>query len=132
MIPYVNSRLVMWAEWVLKGQDSGLGYPKECPYTRLMARSGGGGYQPNFDSDSREVDEVLAKLKQEQPALYRTTHLFYGIDFKSGKAFSINLTSQQIAKTLECHRDTVYSNLDRAHRLILDGFLENDAIAHVR
>lgn len=132
MIPYVNSRLVLWSEWVLKREASALGYPRECPYTRLMARAGGAGYKPDIDGDAMEVDKALVKMKPHHPKIYRALHLFYGIDFKNGKAIPVMLTKEMIAKDLECHRDTVYSFLDRGHVMLLDAFHENDVIAHRR
>lgn len=132
IIPYVNSRLVLWAEWVLKREDGATGFPRECPYTRLVARAGGSGYQPDVDGDAMEVDKALSIIKQNHPIVYRALHLFYGVEFKSGKAVSVMMTKDMVAKDIGCHRDTVYSYLDRGHRMLLDAFHENDVIAHRR
>lgn len=129
---YVNSRLVMWSEWVLKREAGSLGYPRECPYTRLMQRSGGAGFKPDLDSDAMEIDKILTDLKKSDPKIFRVTHLFYGIEFKSGKVVPMSMTKEMIAKDLGIHRDTVYNHLDKAHRLILDGLHERDPIAHIR
>lgn len=132
MIGYVNSRCVLWSEWELKREASALGFPRECPYTRLVARAGGSGYQPDIDGDAMEVATALSKIKLHHPKIYRAIHLFYGIEFKNGHAVAVMLTKEMIAKDLECHRDTVYSYLDRGHVMLLDTFHENDVIAHRR
>lgn len=132
MINYVNTRMVLWSEWVLKREDGATGYPRECPYTRLVARGGGSGFVMDVDGDAMEVDKALSELKKHHPKIYRTLHLFYGVDFKGGKAVSVILTKEMIAKDIDCHRDTIYSYLDRGHVLLLDAFHENDVIAHRR
>lgn len=132
MIPYVNSRLVLWSEWELKREAGAIGYPRECPYTRLMARSGGAGYQPDVDSDAMEIAAILSGFKQHHAKIYRALHLFYGIEFKQGRAYVVRLTKEQIAHDLGCCRDTFYAWLDRGHVMILDALHENDAIAHRR
>lgn len=132
MIGYVNNRLVMWSEWVARRDDAGLGFPKECSYTRLMQRSGGAGYQPEFASEALEIDRAMTALKKRDPQMFRAVHLFYGIEFKQGKALTVRMTKEQIAKDLGRHRDTVYDWIDRAHRVILDALHEVDPIAHMR
>lgn len=132
MHTYINTRLVLWSEWILKRDVGAAGYPKECPYTRLVMRSGGAGYQPDFDDDAHEIDNILVTFKREDKDLFRIVHLFYGVDFKSGKAVCVNVSAPLIAKEVGCHRDTVYAKLDKAHRLILDALHENDVIAHLR
>ncbi|HAJ71372.1 MAG TPA: hypothetical protein DCO68_04780, partial [Methylophilaceae bacterium] len=76
MNKHVNDRMVIWSEWVIRKDDGNLGYPKECPYTRRIARSGGMGYQPNFNDDSIEIDRCLAKIKKDHPIIFRALHLF--------------------------------------------------------
>jgi len=132
IIQYVNSRMVLWSEWALKREDGSIGFPSECPYTRLVARSGGSGYKPDVDGDAMEVDKALSAIKKDLPKIYRCLHLFYGIDFRSGHPVPVMLTKEMIAKDLQCHRDTVYSYLERGSRLLLDAFHENDVIAHRR
>lgn len=130
---YVNKRMVDWANWSLKREDGSLGFPKQCSYTKLAASGGGSGYVPDLDSDAMEVDRIMAKLKSSHPNIYRTLHMFYGIDFKNGKAIPTNTSSAQLlAFEFKCHRDTVYNYLDQGHRLMLDGFHENDVLAHIR
>jgi hypothetical protein len=132
MIPYINSRMVLWSEWVMRREDGALGYPKECPYTRLMARSGGSGYQPNFDSDAREIDNALAEIKKKNIAHFSAIVNFYGVDIRNGHAYSISVDAKQLATQLSIHKDTLYSWIDKCHRDILDLLHENDAIAHRR
>lgn len=132
MIDYVNSRLVVWSEWIVRREDEGLGFPKECCYTRLVARSGGAGYQPDFTSDAQEIDSIMTKFKNHDADKFRALHLFYGVEFKQGKTITVSMNQKQIAADLGRHRETVSNWLDEGHRFILDGLLESDAIAHVR
>jgi hypothetical protein len=97
-----------------------------------MQRSGGAGFQPDLDLDAMEIDKIITELKKSDPKIFRVTHLFYGVEFKSGKAVTVSMTKEMIAKDLSCHRDTVYNYLDKAHRLILEALHTNDAIAHLR
>lgn len=129
---YVNERMIDWSYWILKRDGGAQGYPKECPYTRLVARGGVRGFVPDLDSNSVEVDKILCNIKKLNKEVYRVMHLFYGVDFKSGKAVCVHSSAVTIAQDLQCHRDTVYAHLERGHRLMLDGFHENDVIAHVR
>jgi hypothetical protein len=132
MINYINSRLVSWSWYELKSADNGLGFPSECPYTRLMARSGGAGYHSDTNDNDQELGEIMAKLKRSEPLLFRATHLFYGVEYKNGKAISTMVTKEQIAKELKISRDTLYTWLHKSHVFILDALHEHDVIAHLR
>lgn len=129
---YINSRLVIWSEWELKREEGALGYPTECPYTRLVQRSGGAGFKPDFDSDAYEISLILIKIKNINPEIYRVLHLFYGVEFSNGQVKAVSMTRDAIAKDIKCHRDTVYNYIDKGHKLIMDFLHENDVIAHLR
>lgn len=132
MIPYVKSRMLMWSEWVLKREAGALGYARECPYTRLMQRSGGAGYQPDIDGDAMEVDAALCQFKKSHPQVFRAMHLYYGIEFSGSKAISITMTRAMIAADLKIHPDTLSERLNAGHRMLMDTFLENDTVGYMR
>ena len=129
---YVNHRMQIWAEWELRKQDNGLGFPKQCSYTRLAMRSGGAGYQPDFDSDAYEISNILLDIKKQDKRIYRVLHLFFGVEYRNGKPVNVMMTKDTIANDLQCHRDTVYAWLEKGSRMVLDGLMNNDALAHVR
>lgn len=130
---YVTKRMVQWSDWALKREDGSLGYPKQCSYTRLAASGGGSGYIPDLDSDAMEVDKILISIKKQDAKIFRVLHMFYGIEFKNGHAVpTATSTAALLAVEFGCHRDTVYSLLEKGHRLIMDGFHENDVLAHIR
>lgn len=107
---YIKARLNQWAEWSLQRSSGGLGYPRECPYTRMQARSGGGFVSPDIDVDAMEIESAVSEL----PEPFRTTvRVFY---VAPG-------TVEQKAADLRCHRDTVHSRIQRAHIIIL-GWLD--------
>lgn len=130
---YVNKRMVQWADWALKREGGALGYPKQCSYTRLAASGGTAGYIPDLDSDAMEVDGILANIKLADAKVYRVLHMFYGVDFEKGHAVpTMTSTAALLAKEFGCHRDTLYAWLEKGHRLLMDGFHENDVLAHIR
>jgi hypothetical protein len=130
---YVTKRMVQWADWSLKRDAGALGYPKQAPYTRLAANGGTSGYIPDLDSDAMEVDKIMSKIKIDDSKTYRVLHMFYGIDFEKGHAVpTLKSTAALLAAEYGCHRDTLYAWLEKGHRLLMDGFHENDVIAHIR
>lgn len=130
---YVTKRMGKWADWVLKREDGSLGYPPQSPYTRLAAGGGNSGYIPDLDSDAIEVDKILISIKKQDAKIFRVLHMFYGIEFKNGHAVpTATNTAALLAVEFGCHRDTLYNWLEKGHRLILDGFHENDVLAHIR
>jgi hypothetical protein len=130
---YINKRMVMWATWVLKRESGSLGYPTQCPYTRLAASGSSAGYVPGLDSDAMEVDKILTKIKKQDEKVFRVLHMFYGVAFEKGHAVpTMTSTAALLAAEYGCHRDTLYAWLEKGHRLLMDGFHENDVIAHVR
>lgn len=106
MILYVNTRLNGWAEWVASGKRVvGLGYPSQCSYTRLSGRSDCVG-SPEFDEDAWEMEQAVQRL----PADLKQLVIVFYLETSSG---------EQKAKRLHCHRDTMYSRLNRAHNELL-------------
>lgn len=130
---YISRRMTEWSDWLLKREEGALGFPKQCSYTRLAASGGSAGFTPGTDSDAMEVDAIMAQIKLANPKIYRVLHMFFGVDFKDGRPVptAIN-TAQLLAVEYGCHRDTLYTWLDQGERMLLDGFHENDVLAHIR
>lgn len=104
---YINSRLNLWALWSAQRTSGGLGFPRECSYTRLAARTSSGFISPNFNEDAWLVEQAVQSLPVY---LKETVKSFY---LETG-------TIDQKAKDLHCERRTVYSRIDRAHDHIMD------------
>lgn len=112
MIPYMNVRGNQWAEWWWRREASGLGFPKESPYTRLQAR-GGNGYQLTTDEAAWEFHRAVHSLSEDLQ--------------KAMLAFYINKgTIEQRAKDCGCSQVYLYRLVDRAHVQIL-GWLNDEA-----
>ena len=72
----IEQRLGRWAQWVLTRESGGLGYPRECPYTRLMAR-GGSGFIPGLDAEAMQIETAVCELKKENAELHQVIHVRY-------------------------------------------------------
>lgn len=65
MIVYINDRLNQWADWRLRRDDNGIGYPRQCPYTRMATNSGGGFYSPEINEAAIEIDQAVCALRDD-------------------------------------------------------------------
>ena len=66
----LDIRLANWADWVMRREDGGLGFPKECPYTRLQGRSEGG-FVPTESCDAWVIEKAVSALKLADAALWQ-------------------------------------------------------------
>ena len=117
---YVAGRLVKWAEWSARREDSGLGYPRQCCYTNLMPRTGSSSQTPEFADECFETECCVIALRASDHQLYEVIVLTY-----KKRLWTVD----QKIKSLGCVKDTYYRRIDSAHRLIL-GYL-NDLAAGV-
>lgn len=107
---YIRERLAKWGEWSARRESGGLGFPRECSYTRLQARSGEGfAASPDVDSDAMDTERAVNELPEH---LRDTVRAYY---VKPG-------TVEQKARDLRCGRDTVYSRIERALPLLAEWF----------
>lgn len=67
----LDRRLNNWAEWNLRREDSGIGFPRECSYTRLQISTSGGGYMPIIESDAWLIEHAVITLGQAYPILHQ-------------------------------------------------------------
>jgi len=111
---YIKTRMQQWAEWAAMRESGALGYPRECSYTRMQARSGSSGFHsPDIDMEAMEIEDAVRVL----PEYLRATVREYYV--KGG-------TVEQKAKVLCCHRDTLYARINQAH-LIISGWLSSSS-----
>lgn len=115
---YVINRLNQWAIWSIRRQDSGLGYPKQVPYTNLMPRTASTNFSPDIAEECFEVEKCVTELRFESDELYAVIVLHY---------VQVNMTLEQKLSHLGCCKKTYYNKIDKSHRLIL-GWL-NDLAA---
>jgi DNA-directed RNA polymerase specialized sigma24 family protein len=105
---YIKTRLQQWAEWSAMRESGAVGYPRECSYTRMQARSGAPGFfTPDLDEDAMDVEKAVRELPDYLRATVREYYVAPG-------------TVEQKAKSLCCNKNTIYLRLERAHALISD------------
>lgn len=112
---YINTRCNQWADWYVRRQASGLGYPRECPYTRLQAR-GGDGYQLTVDEAAWEIHQAIHGLIEEEKLAVKSFYLVSG-------------TIEHKIRVAGCSIPTLYRRIDRAHNRIMEWL--NDLAAGV-
>jgi hypothetical protein len=120
MLTYINSRLNQWAEWCRRREDGGLGFPRECSYARLQARSSSAGYIPIDDGEAWEIERAVQHLRLVFPQLHQVVTLFY----------RRTMTGEQMARECECCRDTLYHRLHMSHVEIMNWIHDECAREH--
>jgi hypothetical protein len=113
---YVISRLNAWAEWSIRRQDSGLGYPKSVSFTNQMPKGGFGAITPDIAEECFEVERCVMALAYVNRDLYTVIDLSY----------RRTLTCDQRCKEAGCVKSTFYLKLGRAHQMVL-GYLNDIA-----
>lgn len=106
---YIKQRLVRWGEWNARRESGGLGFPRECPYTRMQARSGPGISSPEIDQEAIDTERAVTEL----PDYLRETVRAY---------FVATGTVEQTARHLRVSRDTVYARIKRSLLLLSEWF----------
>lgn len=104
----IQMRLVRWAEWVVRLGSGAMGYPRECSYTRMQARSDAGFCSAEVDLESSDTEKAVQLLPQP---FKRTVQVYY---LHGG-------TRMQQAKMLGCHVRTMERRILLAHGMIQDG-----------
>jgi len=107
VIEYINTRCNQWAEWRERKAANGLGFPRECVYTRLTPRDPTGAFDPNVDESAWEVDQAIRALPDY---LNRSVVEFY---LRNG-------TVDQKARAVGCAPRTLFDRIHMAHNHILD------------
>lgn len=114
MILHINDLLNRWAEWSTRRASSGMGYPRQCIYTRMTV-SCSPMMSPEIDEEAWAVEQAVQNLKQFKQIQHRVIVEIY---LRKG-------TSEQKAKELGCGRQTMYDRLHQAHISIMDWMNEN-------
>lgn len=112
---YVVFRINQWAQWVMRRDDGGLGYPKQVPYTNLMPRTHNANITPEMSEECFEVEQCVTALRIVDEELYAVLVLSY---------VQINMTLEQKLKKLGCCKQTYYNKVERCHRMIYDYLLD--------
>lgn len=115
MIDYINTRCAQWAAWRRRKDDNGLGFPRECPYTRLQAR-GGSGYNHVTDEAAWEIECAVRSLDDQLKKVIEVIYLGKG-------------TSRDKARDCRCAESTMFERVHRAHLRIMEWL--NDEAAGV-
>lgn len=63
-LTYIQIKILMWADWRVRRDNGGLGYPKKCAFVRTT--SGGGFWTPEMDSECYAVDQQISALAAER------------------------------------------------------------------
>lgn len=118
MIEEVDRRLHNWARWVSGGMAGGLGYAS----LDLTGVRGGGADGAVIPTNAIEASATHDEVQRLSSELRRTVELYYQ-----------RTTSRAgLSLLLCCSVSTVDARLSRAHRQLMDAFLEADSRAAER
>ena len=123
MIEYINHRLVIWAEWAIRRDDGGLGWPRQAHYTKAVLSHTRGNVE-EINEQAMEMERAVLALGGAQPVLVKAVMEFYR---KGGSV-------EYKARMLGVCRDTLYTRLHQSH-IWLMGWLQDqddDVRARVR
>ncbi|PIP02756.1 MAG: hypothetical protein COX55_03565 [Zetaproteobacteria bacterium CG23_combo_of_CG06-09_8_20_14_all_54_7] len=98
----IHQRMLKWAEWVLRSDGGGLGFPCECSYTRMQQRSDCGFTAPEVDIESAETEKAVQSLEQYLRHAVQAHYCMGG-------------TRESQARQLGCSTTTVERRVERAH-----------------
>lgn len=98
----ITQRMIRWAEWVLRSDGGGLGFPRECSYTRMQQRGGDGGYSLDVDIESSETEKAVQALECDLKLAVQVYYL-------------ASATRETQAQYLKCHVRTMERRIERAH-----------------
>lgn len=114
MIEYINARCLAWAEFSRRKVSSRLGYPRQSAFARWMPS--GSCSVPIDEDEVSEIERAIVSLDDELKVVVRKMYLEGG-------------TVEQKARDCDCHRDTFYARLHRAHVRIMEWLQDHDPAA---
>ena len=106
MIPYIDTQLNLWSAWLRTGREN-LGYPRQAAH--LNGQGGRGRPAEISDSLAGDLDRAVNALRDDQKQVVRLVY----VEMR-------NHPAEAIARSLGCHRDTLYARLHRAHVCIME------------
>lgn len=60
---YIDARLVQWAEWRMRREDAGIGYPSQSAFVRMQPQPGNlEAWSPAMHEEAAEVDQCVCAL----------------------------------------------------------------------
>lgn len=118
MIEHINNRCNQWARWRMLRGDNGLGYPRQCNYTKLVPIHAS--RDPGRDEACWEIEQAYHALPSDERNLKGIIDKFY-----LGRG-----TIDQRARDLGIHRDTMYARLHQAHVKIMEWLNDEAAGLH--
>jgi DNA-directed RNA polymerase specialized sigma24 family protein len=101
----IEQRMIRWADWLLRSNGAGLGFPRECSYTRMQQSDHSGFTSPEVDLESSQTEKAVQSLIDDHKHAVQVFYLVTG-------------THEQKAKYLRCHVRTMERRVERAHWLI--------------
>ncbi|MGY1490735.1 hypothetical protein ACW4YW_15115 [Methylobacillus pratensis] len=110
---YVAGRLKVWADWRIRRDQGGVGYPRKVAFLKV-APTPAGFWTPEMDSQAYEMEQCVMALDE---VLYDAVVACY-----------LHTTSlDQKLIFCGCKKDTYYRRINQAHKVVL-GFM-NDLAA---
>lgn len=118
MINFVHEKLKVWVDWLEKRSSSGLGYPPECIYTKLVhVRSEGKVFTPDMNTDGQLMEDCVCALRATEPNLAAVITLHYIYQ---------TMSWVQIGKHVGCSDKTAKAWVGIAQQRLL-GFMNDQA-----
>lgn len=104
MTDYIESRLIEWAEWYLRDDDHGLGFPKKSIEAHLMELGGlliktTGYYYPPSHANAEEIEAYIRELAQQNRMLaetLRSAYLWIGTGKQKAKRMRVSYTQFKV------------------------------------
>ena len=104
MVDYVEQRLIEWADWYLRRDDHGLGYPKKSIEAQLMELGGfiiktTGCYYPPSHASAEEIELhllALAKQNRQLADTLRGAYLLVGTSRQKAKRLQLSYTQFKV------------------------------------
>ena len=113
MIDYINHRLVCWAEWAIRRDDGGLGFPRQSHYTKAFLSHSGRNVE-EINEEAMEIETGVLLMRRSRDDLYLVVMEFYR---RTGSA-------EYKAKKLHVCKDTMYSHLHQSHIWLMEWLQE--------
>lgn len=116
MIVFIHDMLMVWAAWNSKKIGGGLGYPRECNYTKLVkVQSDRSAFTPNLNDNAEKMEACIIALRATEPKLAAVITLRYMYQ---------TMSDVQISKQVGCSDKTVKAWVGVAMQRLL-GFLND-------
>jgi hypothetical protein len=104
IMDYLDQRLIEWADWYLRQNDHGLGYPKKSIEARLMELGGflikmTGHYYPPSHTNAEEIEDYIRELAKQNRILadtLRSAYLGIGTGRQKAKRMQLSYTQFKV------------------------------------